>query len=257
MQIKVIQVNIFRGRYLEALIEFLKIQKPDIVFMQEVTSGFVNLYEDRSINLFEYVKRNCGFDGVFYPVVVISDKPDSYEGNAVLTRFPILESRQIKLKEFSQITFADFNDLKLSPQFARSIVEVTLFIDGKEINAMSCHGAWTRDPVDTKEKVRQAKLISEYLKILKTPFIMGADMNMTPESKVIGMISKVCVNWTVKAKVRRTTHPLVHKTVPMIPGGLVVDYIFTSRKIKLLSLETPEVLVSDHLPLVATLELAD
>ena len=56
MKIKALQVNIWKGKFLDGLVEFLKREDPDIIFMQEVTTGALNFYENKSVDLFEELK---------------------------------------------------------------------------------------------------------------------------------------------------------------------------------------------------------
>lgn len=253
MHLKVVQVNIYKGRYLNSLVSFLKTQYADIVFMQEVTSGVVNLSGVDS-NIFEFLKRELSCEGVFYPSATIIDKTNSFQGNAVLTRHKILESKFIPLNRHSGMTLDRFNNSDFFPVFPRSIVEAKIEINDNEIVALSCHGAWTAPPQDNEENYRQAKLVAKHLKDLKLPFIMGADMNMPPETRVIKTIEKSAKNLIVGSGILQTTHPVVHKAVPR---GFLVDYIFTSKHFKKISIEAPNILVSDHLPLVAEVELKD
>ena len=150
------------------------------------------------------------------------------------------------------MTLDVFNNSDFFPVFPRSIVEVLIDIRGFKMYALSCHGAWTAPPKDNRENWRQAKLIAKHLKDLDLPFIMGADMNMPPETRVIKTIEKAAKNLVKGSKIVQTTHPTVHK---IAPRGYLVDYIFTSAEFKKISIEAPEILVSDHLPLVAELEL--
>lgn len=253
MQIKVIQVNIYKGRYQEMLVEFLKIQNPDIIFMQEVTCGFINLNGDDS-NIFESLKRNLGYEGVFFTSAVILDRPNSFQGNAVLTRHKIKSSKFTPLNRHAGMNLSTFNDSDFFPHFPRSIVEARIEFNNRELIALSCHGAWTAPPTDNAENYRQAKLIAKHLKALDLPYIMGADMNMPPETRVIKTIENCANNLIRGSGIAQTTHPTVHK---IAPRGYLVDYIFTSEDFERVSIEAPNVLVSDHLPLVATLELPD
>lgn len=253
MFLKVIQVNIYKGQYLNSLINFVKAEHPDIMFMQEVTSGVINLSGDQS-NLFEVLKRELGYQGVFYSSATIIDKFNTFQGNAVLTRHKILESKFIPLNKHTGMTLDVFNNQDFFPAFPRSIVEVKVEINEQEIMALSCHGAWSAPPRDNPENYRQAKLIEKHLKELKLPFIMGADMNMPPTTRVIKTIEKSAKNLIHNSGIKQTTHPKVHKIVPL---GYLVDYIFTSSQFKKLSIKAPEILVSDHLPLVAEVELKD
>ena len=47
---KFIQINIYKGQYLEALTGFLKDRDPDFISMQEVTAGEQNLC-DKNLDL--------------------------------------------------------------------------------------------------------------------------------------------------------------------------------------------------------------
>lgn len=250
MIIKAVQVNIYKGRYLENLIGFLSREYPDIIFMQEVTSGDINLSSDKS-NLFEVLKREIGYEGVFYASAKVIDRPNCFEGNAILTRHKILDSQFVPLNKHLIITLSTFDNPDFFPDFPRSIVEAKIVISGFEIFALSCHGAWTAPPHDTKENLKQADIIASHLKSLEGPYVMGADMNMPPNSKVIKKISKYAKNLISNSGIVQTTHPTVHK---IAPRGFLIDYIFTSAHFKKLSIKAPEVLVSDHLPVVASLE---
>ena len=251
MKLKVIQVNIYKGKYLVNLINFLNSQSPDIIFMQEVTSGEVNLNGDHS-NLFEVLKKELGYEGVFYASATILDKPDTFQGNAVLTRHTIEKSEVIHLNRQSPMTLEVFGNSDFFPDFPRSIVEALIDINGTRMYGLSCHGAWTAPPKDNDENFRQAKLIANHLKQLDLPFVLGGDMNMPPETRVIRTIEKSAKNLMKNSKIVQTTHPTVHK---IAPRGYLVDYIFTSGEFKKISITAPEILVSDHLPLVCELEL--
>lgn len=68
MKFKIIQVNIYRGKFLDKLVEFLRSEQPDIVTMQEVTGGKVNIWPDQSVDTFQYIKSVLGMDGVVAPM---------------------------------------------------------------------------------------------------------------------------------------------------------------------------------------------
>ena len=136
---------------------------------------------------------------------------------------------------------------------SRSLVQATIQLENLTIIAISVHGAWTAPPTDNEETIRQANLIASHLKSLgDAPFILGGDLNMPPESKVVGIISQAASNLMLDSGIKQTTHPTVHK---IAPRGYLIDYVFTSKHFKKISIEAPEVLVSDHLPVIATLEI--
>lgn len=251
-KLKFIQINIYKGKYLDALVDFLKQEDPDIVAMQEVTRGDVSYCSDKTVNIFEYVKAKTGFDGCFGSNQKFADSEKSLLGNAVLSKLPITGSKVLSLKEFRPVTLFEFEDSSIFPYLARLAIDVIIDVDGRTVHAISWHAAWTAPPADTTETLRQAKIVADYLKSLNNPFILGGDLNNIPESKTVGLISSVANNLMTGSNVVQTTHPKIHK---IVPRGYLVDFIFTSGGIKAKSLKVPQVTVSDHLPVIAEVEL--
>jgi len=252
--LKFIQINVYKGQYLDALVDFLNKENPDFVSMQEVSSGVVNLYGDKTSSLFAILKQRLDMEGVYFADTVLSDSNEAGFGNAVFSRFPIRSKHVEVLKNFGPITRAELFDSKLWPGFARHILDAIVDVVGFKIHVMSLHGAWTAPPTDTEETVRQAGVIADYLKSLgDEPFILGCDLNNVPDSRVTETISAVANNLMLGSGVRQTTHPKIHK---IAPRGFMIDYIFCSRHFAKKSLVVPEIMVSDHLPVVAQLEFS-
>lgn len=254
--IKLIQINIYRGKYLDSAINFLKSQEPDVMTMQEVTSGRVNLYRNKKSDLFELLKSKLRFNGVLHTDIRYRDLPEATFGNAVFSKLPVIGYRVVRLKRFRPCNFDEVEDPKsyfrIRPLLARHLLDATIQIYSQKVHIISWHGAWTAPPADTKETLRQAKIVANYLKSLNEPFILGCDLNNIPESKTVALISKVAKNLMTGANVNQTTHPKVHK---IVPRGYLIDYIFTSKHFRTISLAVPQVTISDHLPVIAELEL--
>src|SRR3989344_8238003 len=258
--LKFIQINIYKGKYFEALLDFLKKQDADIITLQEVTVGGFNLTGDKSANLFEFLKKELKLNGVYHGDLKLTGLPRSSFGNAVLTKFGIRTSKVITLKKFRSVTLEELDGasaFEIRPKIPRHMLDVLVNSPFGELHTISIHGAWTAPPQDTPENLRQAKLIKYYLKLLNKddqPFVLGGDLNVTPNTKVINMINSVANNLMINSPFEYTTHPKIHK---IVPRKFLVDYIFSSKHFKVFSLNVPEVTVSDHLPVVAELELMD
>ena len=251
--LKFIQINIYKGRYLNSLLDFLKDQDPDIIAMQEVTAGELNLC-DKNLDLFEYFKAELSLNGVIDKVMKPVDSPKSYLGNAVFSKNQIIDSKSLVLKTFNEFTLVKIHDFKNFTNFPRNLLSAECVLDGQKIRAISWHAAWTAPPTDTKETWRQAKIVRDYLLDLKSqnaPFILGGDLNSTMDKETVKMISEVSRNLMESSNVVQTTHPKIHK---IAPRGFLIDYIFTSSHFKLKKLEVSEITISDHLPVVAELE---
>src|SRR3990167_5217664 len=248
--VKFIQINIYKGQYLDALISFLKDQNPDIIAMQEVTAGELNLC-DKNLDLFEYFKKELDWNGVIDKVMKPVDSPESFLGNAVFSKYQIIDSETLVLKTFNEFTLAKFHDFKNFTNFPRNLLSAECVLNGRKIRVISWHAAWTAPPADTEETLRQAKEVAGFLQNLKEPFILGCDMNAVPQSKTAAFINQAANNLMMNSGVLQTNHPKIHK---IAPRGFLIDYIFTSHHFKLKKLEVPEVTISDHLPVIAELE---
>lgn len=254
MRIKFVQVNIYLGKFLDELVDFLTAEKPDLVSMQEVSTNNFNLFENKDVNLFEVLKKKLGMYGTYYGDVRLEGDPTSVFGNAVFSRFPVVNSNVVVLKTSRPIKVEELYGYhpELFEQTYKHLLDLEVNIDGKSTHIMSWHGAWTAPPHDTRETLRQATLVYDHLKRINGPFILGGDLNAIPTSKTVGLIESVAVNLMKGKGVEMTTNPKVHK---IAPRGYLIDYIFTSRDIKLIQLDVPQITVSDHLPVVAELEI--
>ena len=255
MNLKVIQVNIYKGRYLDELAKFLKGQKPDFITMQEVTTGSFNNYPEKDLDLFSELKKRLAMTGVYHGDLKLEGQTKSRMGNAVFSRWPIVKRQVIALKTFRPVTLDELDGSQaevIRPQIDRHLLDVTLDLGGRCIHVISVHGAWTAPPIDNHENLRQAKIITGHLKSLTDqPFIVGGDLNMPPATKVIAAISKQANNLMLGSGVVGTLNQKVHK---IAPRNFLVDYIFCSKNFRLKSLKVPRVTVSDHLPVVVELE---
>lgn len=248
-----IQINVWEGKFLDDLVKFLKKEHADIITLQEVTSGNENLHTDTSLDLFPYLKDALGMEGALAPKFFSDEQ--SYIGNAVLSKYPIISQNVFWLKRHNDF-LPRKEGLKKRTESC-NLLDVTIDLKGYHLHALSTHGAWTGEPVDTSEKIRQAHLLAKYLKKLgDTPFLLGGDFNMPPGTKVISLLETVAQNALYGSHITRTTHPVIHKTARVKPEGLLIDLIFISRHFKVLHIDAPEVTISDHLPVRAELSLA-
>ena len=254
---EVIQINIYHGKFLDKLIAFLRMEKPDIITMQEVSAGRVNFWTDQTIEIFKYMRDALGLEGIAAPIYRLIGDSSSYESNAVLTRGKILTSSTVQLKEYREYTEVPWE--KEGPEIPRNVLDLEVEISSIKFHILCTHSAWTKEPVDTPEKIRQARLLADHLRSLgDTPFILGGDFNMEPGSEVINIIDEVARNTVYGSVIKNTLNLRTHRAAATIgPGGRLVDFIYTSPHFRVASIDAPEVDVSDHLPVRAVLSLED
>jgi endonuclease/exonuclease/phosphatase family metal-dependent hydrolase len=253
-RIKIIQINIYKGRYLESLVDFLKEEDPDFITMQEVTIGGFNLYIDKGVNIFELLQDRLGMYGEYHGDLRLKGEMNSRFGNAVFCKSRIIGKHVLVLKKFRPVTNLELDGKsgEIREQIDRHLLDTVVNFHGRVLHILSWHGAWTAPPADTKETFRQSRLVYKYLMGIKGPFILGGDLNAVIGSKTVDMIGKVSNNLMLGTNVKMTTNVKVHKIAPL---GFLIDYIFVSSDFKLKSISVPSITVSDHLPVVAEVEI--
>ncbi len=250
MTLKFIQVNIYKGKYFDELIKFLQNEKPDFVSMEEVTGGDANLGSHRD-DLFSKICEATGLKGTTNRDYDLTDRA-GFMGNAVFSKYKLIDKQVVILSPYQKLDFVTSNDDNFWPHGPRHLLDCTFDVDGTSLHAMSVHGAWTAPPEDTEETLRQARIIADHLKKVKGTFLLGGDFNAVIQGKTIGIIDKVANNLLFNSGVLETTNPKVHK---IKPRGYLIDFIFSSKDVKLKKLSVPKITVSDHLPVIAEVEV--
>lgn len=252
MTLKVIQINIWKGKFLDRLVEFLRNEQPDIVTMQEVTGGRENHWLDKGLDMFAYCKEALSMDGIVTPTYCITGDPNSYLGNAVFVRGKMLTHAVVWLRPYRD--YARTDDADEWPLFPGNVLDITAEIGGKTIHALSTHGAWGKEPADTDEKIQQAKILAAHLRSLSdTPFVLGGDFNMEPGSKTVATIDAVARNIVHGSGITNTLNLRTHYAANVLPRGRLVDFIYVSPHFSVQSIDASEIDISDHLPIRAIL----
>jgi endonuclease/exonuclease/phosphatase family metal-dependent hydrolase len=245
VKIKVLQINTWDGGVLwENLSDFIKKEDPDIIFAQEVLGKTCDLTE-----------QYFSYKHVYYSPTYIKVRPEGKfeEGNAIFSKFPIKESRYIKIVgEYSEWSDEQEKTLgyeKVPRVLQHVIVEVE---PGLVFDLFNIHGIVDyRGSYDSPERLRMSEIIVEHIKN-KQNVILSGDFNLRPDTQTIKNIEKHLTN--VFKDELKSTFNMRRKDNPGYATS-VVDMIFVSPNIKILDHSCPDVDVSDHYPLLAELEI--
>lgn len=253
MPIKFLQLNMYMGKCMDNLLPYLKEQDFDILSFQEVSGDAISFHK---ANTFQQI-CNLGYEGELSVTWRYKGNPHSFFGEAIFFKpsFTFLHKDEIWLKPYAELATLDGF---ASEDFPKSVLSVTLEKEGKKIDVLSAHLAWSPIADDTPEKLRQATIFIDYLKTVREPFILSGDFNVSPETKVVEMIDKFGRNLTKKYKLTNTMNLRIHRNKEALlkEGGVAVDYIYTSRDITVKKFDLLENLdLSDHLGLYMEAEI--
>jgi endonuclease/exonuclease/phosphatase family metal-dependent hydrolase len=254
MQIKIVSLNIWNGGQLFAeMSNFLQQQQADIMFLQEAYNGSDLEIESRFQTVKLLTQLFPNYDYNFAPMYLDTREKEgpTEDGQLIISKFPLLKPQviyfDIPYGPYDHDQTTDFSNFPAGVQLA------TVMVNQQPLRLLNVHGPVNFDgTADTK---RRLKMSSTLLKEIKRGerVILAGDFNVQPHTKTIGNIEQKLKS--VFKNQLNTTFNTHRKDLLKHPGyaTAVVDMMFISPTIKIVHHECPQVDVSDHLPLVATL----
>jgi endonuclease/exonuclease/phosphatase family metal-dependent hydrolase len=256
MLIKIISLNLWHGgRLFDQVTQFLEDQQADIMLFQEVYNGTDQNLARRfqTVSLLKKLLPNHAH--IFSPAILdLRKKEGSIEnGQLLLSKFPIISSGSI----FFDIPFGEYDHDAIQDftNFPALMQVVRVKIDNRIFKLMNVHGPVNYDgTADTDRRLKMKAAILEQIKN-EEPIILSGDFNVRPQTQTIRDIEQKLKNVFKDELI--TSFNLKRKDLKNEPGfaDAVVDMMFVSPKIKILKKSCPQVDVSDHLPLIATLDV--
>lgn len=237
MKIKVISWNIWGGKNLERIIDFLETVEWDIVALQEVTERNTN----NSINDANEIakKFNCEF---YFAKAFRTDRhfPVYDLGNAIISKMKIKDTQYFMLSDLDQYE-------RNSTTEPRNAVQIKINTDNSDLNLISTHLGFDESLGEGDLQNQQlSKLLNS---IPKERTVLLGDFNSTPASPIIKKTEKIFnhtdhnateISWT---DLKKSHHPQ-HR----------IDYIFISPDLAVTDFKILKSDASDHLPLYAEIE---
>ena len=258
MKIKFITLNILHGgELLDSILEFLNKEDPDIIALQEVCeSKDLSLPKNLRTTsvLTEYYKN---YTLKFAPEQLWIKEGNVEIGNAILSKFPII-SHKI---EFFDVKYGYYPESPEKTDFSKdpqNLQHIEIDIHGTTFNIINVHGIWGFDGEDNPRRDVMSSVITRRIKNLSNVVLSG-DFNTRPYTHAIKNIEHYLRN-IFKDELKTTFNvprrlKNIHKQNETGYASSVVDMIFMSPQLKIVDHYCPAVDVSDHLPLVAILEI--
>jgi len=231
--IRVVSYNIKHGRGNDNVVDLprtaavLRTLAPDIVGLQEVDrdaerSGKVDEARalGESLGLNHAFGRFMDFQGGAY-------------GMGVLSRFPITQSREVRLPDGNEPRVALAVDVRLP--------------DGRPLTVVNVHFDWVRDDAF---RFAQAQKLTAFLDALKNPYILLGDFNDEPGSRTVALFTARAAE-AAKPRDNRFTFS---STEPVKE----IDFIFMAPRAAWTTSEVrviDEKVASDHRPLLGVVTL--
>ncbi len=255
MQIKFLCLNLWEGGVLfDNILQFIHQEQPDILALQEVYDEGDNAKPQkfRSLSILKHALPE--FHCHYAPELQVETDYGPIDlGNATFSRFPITATKTV----FFDIPYQTLpiNRLYLQhgdfSQLPHNLQHVTLRIDDLQLHVVNLHGIWGLDGGDNDRRLQMSQTIVDEVKHLDKVIVAG-DFNLRPNTQTIANIEKHLKN--IFGSELATSFNMKHKNNPGYASA-VVDMIFVSQTIKVREKSCPPVDISDHLPLLCTLDI--
>jgi len=251
MTIKLISLNLWQGGNLfPAILDFLKSEDADILALQEVYDGKDPALADKYRSM--AVLGQLGYPYSDFASAYLDKRSEGLipQGNAILSKFPIIDRGARFLVEPTQPNYVEIPEN--FPSLPRVLQSVRLDTPDGEINVFNMHGVWDIDGDNDSEARRSMVDIIIKETSGKSNVIVTGDTNAKSTNPAMQALEASLTN--VFGTELPTTFNMRHKTDPGY-GTAAVDHLYVSPNIQILSKGCPDADVSDHRPLVATLQL--
>ncbi len=256
MHIKFLQINVWWGGWLwQNLVDFIKKEDPDIITVQEA-------YHAKDPDLAPNFRTISEFKKIFnYPYLdFVPEFLDIREGrqiemgNAIFSKFPITSTDSKYFVGQYQEWGKDQDEAMGSDKIPRRLQHAVLNINNKVVDLFNVHGIVNnRGSYDSPERLHMSELIVKQVKG-KPNVILAGDFNVQPNTETIRNVEKHLVN--VFKDQLKSSFNMRRKDDPGYATA-TVDMVFVSKNIKILAQHCPDVDISDHYPLLATLDIMD
>lgn len=218
-------------RDMQGIADLIKAQKPDLVSLNEVDVD--NKRSGVTLNEAAEIGKLTGMH-VFFAKAM--DYQGGYYGDAVLSRYPILDSMRYGMSYV------------LPGSETRDVAMIEIEVDGKKILFASTH----LDHLSPEDnRIYQAQyIVNTLIPQLQYPLILAGDLNAEPDSKTISILEG-----SLRAACSGSGCPL---TFPYNDPDATIDYIMFSREAPFSFVSYKAIAgvnVSDHLPLVAKISM--
>jgi endonuclease/exonuclease/phosphatase family metal-dependent hydrolase len=256
MKIKVLSLNLWNGgRLFDQVFEFLQKQQADIMLLQEAYDG-KSLDIEKRLRTTQLLKNIFPNHSHHFAPAFLDTRPiegNMENGQLIISKFPLRKTQTIHL-DISYGTY-DHDSLTDFTDFPAVLQTALIEVGGQQIKLLNIHGPVNNDgSADTQRRLRMRDVVLG--EIEKQPsVILSGDFNVQPQTQTIRDIENKLTN--IFKEELTTTFNTKQKNLEKYPGfaTAVVDMMFITPNIKVIEKSCAQVDISDHLPLVVTLDV--
>ncbi len=245
-QIKVMTWNVLYKEKADNILALVKKINPDILCCQELTQNS----QYNNFNTADFLASQLGYQYYFEPADIISVDGEKFPlGNGVFARFPLSQPKKF-------LIHGGKNPSTGSPSEKRLYIEAKVNVNKKGLIIGTTHLSFTPWFEITPKKRGETEALVAEIKKNSQDFILAGDFNAKPDSYTIKQVEKYLKSaGPSSTEATFTTKPFSYMGMEANGLDYRIDYIFTTPDIKMLSSKIIKTEFSDHLPIVAEVQI--
>ena len=243
---KILQLNVWTGRLKGALERFVRENDADIICMQEavwsedspatVNYAFDSVDKLMAAGNYKYDYRTANF------AVRIGDECLMKQGNAIISKMPILEARSYFV---GGTRYTETPDLANGGDQIYSAQKVVL---DNGLVLINHHGFWSTDPLGDERHVKCMREVADLFREERRPVIMCGDLNVVSESPAMRELDFMR-DLTSEYGIKQTLQNL------KFVKDVACDHVLVNDKIIVKDYRTIDQLASDHKAVFTEIEM--
>ncbi len=257
---KIVFLNIWKGKMFESLMEFLKqsADTTDFFCFQEMThaSAIASTHNGGRTTMFSEISNALpDFNGYLAPVSSGFDE-ESHASFEIVQGQAIFAKKNIPIDSFGEVfVFGEkaVAPVDPEPENLPAVLQYVRFQNkGKPFTLATVHGIpYPGNKLDDANRLTQSRRILSFFASEKGEKILGGDFNMMPDTISMRMIGESGMKDLIKEYgITNTRNVFAYGDYPEAERQYFADFAFVSPGVQVIDFQVPYCLVSDHLPML-------
>ncbi len=240
---KILQLNVWDGKVSGALLNFIKQNDFDLICLQEaVWSPKNDILEVFSASV-EQIKTasRLNYESRATNYTIPAFGSEIHQGNVILSRTEIIDEKIIA-------AYGEEKTVSSSQELLDHCFKAQLVKLENGLNVVNYHGYWVPSPVGDETTVAAMQKVAQMIKNTDGPLVMCGDLNVIHESPAMRQLDFL-KDLTHEYHINNTLSGL------KFDSNIACDHILVNDQIKVLDFKVLDVIISDHKPLIAEIDL--
>jgi hypothetical protein len=262
--LQIVSLNTWGGQAIGPLLDFVRTEAPttDVFCFQEVLNASASIdlaCGFRTTLLADLAASLPDFEAAFDPIVTWDQPADGSPATTIPFGLATFSRRTLEIGARRAAQVIDHLDtLDAVP----GLHSITRWLQLTEVRLPSStllvgnyHGiARPGTKLDNAERIEQSLAIRRLLDAHAGPKILVGDFNLLPETESVSILADGLRNLVIERQIP-TTRSRLNPYFGTPQEQPHADYAFVSPGLQVLDFQVPDVLISDHLPMILTLTI--